>query len=123
MTFAKIWKVPLSIMKLANELWEHSMPINITQVKIVNEYKIFTLFYNIIKPLISKRMTSRITFLGTNYEALTKSIQKECIPEQYGGEWTVPDDYFTDEKIDEIADKVAAYWDKYAVVDKRNAKY
>lgn len=53
----------------------------------------FDKIYNIFKPLLTAEMRSRIFFHGYDVTSLHKHIQKEYLPERYGGIW--PDYSYT----------------------------
>lgn len=89
---------------------------------VVNEHYVFRVMFKMFSSFVSKEMKERMILCGTNYAKLQDTLDKECIPTQFGGEWEVDDNQFTDELIAKINDEVKAYWEKYPVIDKPKDK-
>ena len=111
------------MMKLANEIMEHSFPVKINHMKYVNEHAVFRIFFSMFSPFMSTRIRQRIQLHGTDFGKLAQTIDKKCLPTEYGGEWSIADDHLTEEQILDIGRKVREYWTKYPViVDNVNKK-
>lgn len=86
---------------------------------ILHEHAVFRVIYKMLSPFISKEMKEKLILCGEDYTILQKHIDAQCIPVEFGGEWRIDDNQFTDEFINEINDKVKAYWEKYPVISKK----
>ena len=104
------------MMKLGNEMMEHSFPLKINHLKYVNEHTTFRILFNMVRPFMSTRIRQRMQFYGTNFGKLAETVDKKCLPTEYGGEWLVADDHLTEEQILDIGRKVHEYWTKYPVI-------
>ncbi|GFY49970.1 alpha-tocopherol transfer protein-like [Trichonephila inaurata madagascariensis] len=63
------------------DAWPH----RVNGVHIVNEPPFFTFTFNMIKPMLSRKMKNRIHFHGDNLESLYKYFPVEILPQQLGG--------------------------------------
>ncbi|KAF8778369.1 retinaldehyde-binding protein 1-like [Argiope bruennichi] len=72
----------LSLMaKGLQDAWPH----RINGIHVVNEPSYFTYTYNIIRPMLSRKMRRRIHFHGKSLESLHKHFPVEILPEALGG--------------------------------------
>ncbi|GFQ71062.1 clavesin-1 [Trichonephila clavata] len=64
---------------------QDAWPHRINGVHIVNEPPFFTFTFNMIKPMLSRKMKNRIHFHGNNLKNLYKYFPVEILPQQLGG--------------------------------------
>lgn len=67
----------------------NAMPSRLKGFHVVNEYKIFTIIYNIMKPFSNPKMQKRLELHGDNFTNLHKKVPPSGLPEFLAG--TGPD--------------------------------
>ena len=68
-----------------------------------------------MSPFISQQMASRLQMMGNDYDQLATTIDSDCIPTKFGGNWKVENDEMSEQQIDEMCEKVVNYWKYYSV--------
>ncbi|XP_039271306.2 alpha-tocopherol transfer protein-like [Styela clava] len=66
-----------------------AMPARLKSMNVVNEYKIFTIIYNIMKPFTREKMQKRLELHGSNFTNLHKKVDPTGLPPFLAG--TGPD--------------------------------
>lgn len=62
-----------------------AMPSRLKSMNVVNEYKIFTIIYNIMKPFSKPKMQRRLELHGNNFTNLHKKVNPAGLPEFLAG--------------------------------------
>jgi len=76
-------------LKLFSEFISGAMPINIMQLWVANEPKFVSLIFSMIKPFLTKKMLSRMHFVGTNIKLVEQDLGGlDYTPDIFeGGKW------------------------------------
>ncbi|XP_077300130.1 alpha-tocopherol transfer protein-like isoform X2 [Arctopsyche grandis] len=85
LTLQHTWQVTPSIASRMVQVMVTSFPMKINGIHIINQPWLFETMYAVFKPLLSKRMSEKIYFHGTDMESLQKHIHPTCLPKKYGG--------------------------------------
>ena len=114
-SWRQLLKLSPSVPRLTADLTEKALPVKFTKIHIVNQSRILDILYSMIKPLISNELKQRLVFEGSSFENLQKVFDKEVLPIEVGGQWSLTATELDDKAIAEINEKVTAYWAKYPV--------
>ncbi|GFT54839.1 clavesin-2 [Nephila pilipes] len=74
-----------SFVSLVARCIQDSMPYRIIGIHFVHEPSYFGAAYNVIKPLLSKKLRNRMHFHSDNLESLHEYLPPETLPEELGG--------------------------------------
>nr|XP_042911964.1 alpha-tocopherol transfer protein-like [Parasteatoda tepidariorum] len=64
---------------------QNCFPYRIPGFHVVHEPSYFSMTYNIIKPMLSKKLKERFHFHGNNLSSLHKFFSPEILPKELGG--------------------------------------
>ncbi|CAK1580980.1 unnamed protein product [Parnassius mnemosyne] len=78
-------KYSMSVAKKVAKYQEEVVPIRLKQVHIVNTPVVMDTIYGLMKPFLKKELTDLIYFHQPNSQTLYKYLDKEELPEDYGG--------------------------------------
>ncbi|KAL7052221.1 hypothetical protein ACKWTF_004823 [Chironomus riparius] len=67
------------------------LPLRLKKIYIVNNSKIFNIFFAIFMPILAGKLKERVHFINQDYKALVKFMGKDCLTKEYGGD--LPVDY------------------------------
>jgi len=87
------WQITPSVASKIVKMLVSCYPTSTHAIHIINHSWLFDKMYNIFKPMLTAEMRSRIYFHGYELANLHKHIEKEHLPERYGGIW--PDYSYT----------------------------
>ncbi|XP_070501694.1 alpha-tocopherol transfer protein-like [Chironomus tepperi] len=114
-----------TILKWAQEC----LPVRLKQAYVVNNSKIFSVFWALFTPFISSKLKNRVHFVNQDFEALAGFMGKETLIKEYGG--TLPVEYATGkglvdfmklhEKLFEIKN-ISGYYDEKDNIDEKRKK-
>ncbi|KAG8180245.1 hypothetical protein JTE90_017646 [Oedothorax gibbosus] len=66
-------------------LLQDCIPERIKDIHFVNEPYLFHVSYNVVKPIVKKKLKDRLHFHGSNMNSLHCYVPKECLPKELGG--------------------------------------
>ncbi|KAH8257564.1 hypothetical protein KR038_011434, partial [Drosophila bunnanda] len=113
-TAAHMFQITPSMAKKFTVFSEEALPLRLKAQHFINTITGFEQLFNMFKPMMSKKMQSRIYVHGNKMELLTAQIPLKYLPKEYGGEnGTVP------EIVADWEKKLDAYTDFF----KANANY
>ncbi|XP_070501699.1 retinaldehyde-binding protein 1-like [Chironomus tepperi] len=64
---------------------QECIPLRIKNIFIVNNSKMFNLFWAILTPFLSAKLTERVHFVNQKYEILAEYMGKDCLFKEYDG--------------------------------------
>jgi len=113
-TAAHMFQMTPSMAKKMTVFSEEALPLRLKAQHFINTITGFEQIFNMFKPMMSKKMQSRLFVHGNKMDQLTEQIPLKYLPVEYGGEnGTVPE--------------ILAAWekkmDKYNDFFKENANY
>ncbi|KAH8234726.1 hypothetical protein KR032_002348, partial [Drosophila birchii] len=113
-TAAHLFQMTPAMAKKFTVFSEEALPLRLKAQHFINTITGFEQLFNMFKPMMSKKMQSRLFVHGNKMELLTDQIPLKYLPKEYGGEnGTVP------EIVAEWEKKLDAYSDFF----KENANY
>ncbi|XP_070501695.1 retinaldehyde-binding protein 1-like [Chironomus tepperi] len=66
--------------------WAHDcLPLRLKKIYIVNNSKIFNIFWALFGPFMSAKLKERVHFINQNYDVLAEYMGKECLGKEYDG--------------------------------------
>lgn len=84
-TATKLLSCSIDLIRRGLNYIQNCLPIRLKAQHIVRESYVFDLLYALIRPFITKKMTTRIHCHGHSFEKLHDEIDPSVLPEEYGG--------------------------------------
>ncbi|XP_006821769.1 retinaldehyde-binding protein 1-like [Saccoglossus kowalevskii] len=75
-----------SMMKKMTDIYENALPLRIRAVHFVRQPALFQKLFNLVKGLLSSKLTSRLHFHGEEYGSLHQFIPSSMLPADLGGQ-------------------------------------
>jgi hypothetical protein len=67
------------------ELSTQTFPIRVRDIYVIQQPWYFSIFWAIVKPFLSSKLTKRLHLLGNDLETLHKAVAAEGLPQDFGG--------------------------------------
>ncbi|XP_078495534.1 alpha-tocopherol transfer protein-like [Ciona intestinalis] len=74
-----------SVGKKFVSLLQEAMPVRLKSVNMVNEPKIFDIFFAIVRPFMKEKLKKRLNVLGSEFSYLKEIIHEDKLPSDFGG--------------------------------------
>ncbi|KFM57149.1 Alpha-tocopherol transfer protein-like protein, partial [Stegodyphus mimosarum] len=84
-SWSHIFQVTIHDIKCFVNTVQDGMPIRHKAMHVINNPSIFGIIFGILKPLLSKKLKSRIHLHGDNLNSLHQFIPPDILPEEFGG--------------------------------------
>ncbi|XP_058453640.1 retinaldehyde-binding protein 1-like [Malaya genurostris] len=91
LSFSHLGQFTPKFMKNTFELGQHLFPLRIKGINVINNAKLFNMFFNICKRFLGQKWSKRVNFHGSNMESLHQQIDPASLPVKLGGTCDLPD--------------------------------
>uniref|UniRef100_A0A182KD51 CRAL-TRIO domain-containing protein n=1 Tax=Anopheles christyi TaxID=43041 RepID=A0A182KD51_9DIPT len=90
LSLSHISQFPPKFVKTVVEHGQKHSPYRIKGIHIVNNARMFNIFFKIFKPFLGKKWSQRIFLHGVEFKSLHEHIDADCLPSFLGGTYELP---------------------------------
>lgn len=84
-SFKHIRNIGIEQVKCMTSFMSGSFPLWVRRIHIVNNPRVFSLLYNMMKPFLDDRVRDNMVFHGYDYTAVQKEVPTFLLPNSMGG--------------------------------------
>ncbi|XP_052897616.1 retinaldehyde-binding protein 1-like [Anopheles moucheti] len=93
LSLSHIGQFPPKFVKTVVDHGQKNSPHRIKGIHIVNNARMFNIFFKIFKPFLGKKWSQRIFLHGVEFKSLHEHIDADCLPSFLGGTYELPVEY------------------------------
>lgn len=83
-------------------MFTDTMPLRVRDIWVMHQPWYFTMFWNMVRPFLKKKLTKRVHMLGNNLERMYEAIDPAVLPPDVGGTLQEDPNFVTDSWIRHI---------------------